>query len=663
MELIMETRSLIITGMHRSGTSLAAQIFYRAGLFMGDNLMEPSPNNTDGYFEDRDIIAFHDEIFHFNGIDRWNSPSTLSARIDLPKGSPAKATALIESKFDARSIWGWKDPRTSWFLPFWKNIIPGAHFIFTYRKPEEVVWSLIRRGDYKQYSSNRIEQILLALKHWVKTYQEIIDFLKGNEDSSLLLFIPDDVQNKEMRTTIVHVVCDLWGLVLSDLDNQIAQTFKPRLLKNKVPSIIKLMTNLYLPARRTNSQIINAHRKMWSKYSKSGGYIHQAVLDRNSTGSNAVVSVVSPEQDLYSETFIQAHIDWLPTCVKPLYGYPLPNYSDEGEVLYSSSNLGNRILRVAGRKFQKLSDKSLHEIAIKKFLVKNNVELVLAEYGHTGVAMMEICREAKIPLVVHFHGHDAYQKKILNVEGQSYPELFEFAAALIVVSKDMHDQLISLGAQREKIIINPCGVDIRQFKGGDPSKSPPTFVAVGRFVDKKAPHLTLLAFREVLMSCPEARLIMLGDGPLLEACKQLAQATSLNNSVDFRGSRSHAEVAKIMRQSRAFVQHSVHTSYGDSEGTPVAVIEASATGLPVVATRHAGIKDVIIDGETGFLVDEGDIHGMAQAMIQLVQNPLLSARLGKLGRERVEKEYSMTESINRLWKTIGYCIERENHFN
>ena len=652
----METRSLIITGMHRSGTSLAAQIFYRAGLFMGDNLMEPSPNNPDGYFEDRDIIAFHNEIFRFNGIDRWESPSTLSARIEMPEGSPAKATALIESKFDARSIWGWKDPRTSWFLPFWKNIIPEAYFIFTYRKPEEVVWSLMRRGDYKQYSSSRIQQILLAVKHWVKTYQEILDFLKDNEDSSLLFFIPDDVHNKEMRSTIVHVVCDLWGLSLSDLDNQIAQTFKPRLLKNKVPSTIKLITNLYLPARRTNNQIINVHRKMLSKYSKSGGYIHQAALDRNSAGSNAVVSVVSPEQDLYSETFIQAHIDRLPTCVKPLYGYPLPNYSDEGEVLYSSSNLGNRILRVAGRKIQKLSNKSLHEMAIKKFLKKNNVELVLAEYGYTGVAMLEICREVKIPLVVHFHGHDAYQKKILNVEGQSYTELFKFAAALIVVSKDMCHQLISLGAQREKIIINPCGVDIHQFKGGDPSKAPQTFVAVGRFVDKKAPHLTLLAFSEVLVSYPEARLIMLGDGPLLEACIQLAQALCISSAVDFRGPRSHAEVAEIMRQSRAFVQHSVHTSYGDSEGTPVAVIEACATGLPVVATRHAGIQDVIIEGESGFLVPEGDVGAMARSMKLLAQDPVLAARFGRKGRERVKQEYSMDDSIDRLWKVIERAI-------
>ena len=221
----------------------------------------------------------------------------------------------------------------------------------------------------------------------------------------------------------------------------------------------------------------------------------------------------------------------------------------------------------------------------------------------------------------------------------------------------MHQQLKYLGAPEEKIVINPCGVDIAQFQGADPSKAPPSFVAVGRFVDKKAPQLTLLAFSKLFANHREARLVMIGDGPLLEACTQMADALCLSTAVDFRGSRSHAEVAETMRQSRAFVQHSIRTSYGDSEGTPVAVMEASATGLPVAATKHAGIKDVVIEGESGYLVPEGDISGMAAAMKLLVEDPDLAARLGKKGREQVKNNFSMDRSIEKLWEVLHEVIE------
>jgi colanic acid/amylovoran biosynthesis glycosyltransferase len=111
-----------------------------------------------------------------------------------------------------------------------------------------------------------------------------------------------------------------------------------------------------------------------------------------------------------------------------------------------------------------------------------------------------------------------------------------------------------------------------------------------------------------------------------------------------------------MQSSRAFVQHSVTTQDGDSEGTPVAVLEAGASGLPVVATRHAGIKDAVVDRKTGLLIDEGDIEGMAGQMIRLAQDPHLAADLGQAGRRWISAEYSMQKSIQGLWAIIEDSI-------
>jgi glycosyltransferase involved in cell wall biosynthesis len=105
------------------------------------------------------------------------------------------------------------------------------------------------------------------------------------------------------------------------------------------------------------------------------------------------------------------------------------------------------------------------------------------------------------------------------------------------------------------------------------------------------------------------------------------------------------------------VQHSVRTSYGDSEGTPVAILEAGATGIPVVATRHAGIKDVVIEDKTGFLVDEGDIEGMAGCMLRLAKEPPLASGMGRAARERICREFSMEQSIRNLLKIIETAIQ------
>jgi colanic acid/amylovoran biosynthesis glycosyltransferase len=220
------------------------------------------------------------------------------------------------------------------------------------------------------------------------------------------------------------------------------------------------------------------------------------------------------------------------------------------------------------------------------------------------------------------------------------------------VSRDMERALLSLGAKRERLFYNPYGVDTTVFTAAPPAAVPPVFVAVGRFVEKKAPHLVVLAFAEVRNACPDARLLMVGDGPLLGATQHLARALGLGDAVEFLGPRAHAEVAAIMRQARAFVQHSVIAGDGDSEGTPVAILEAGAAGLPVVATRHGGIPDAVVSGQTGLLVDEGDVHAMAQCMVRLAIDPTLAARLGSAARERICAEFSMDKATAGLLRIL-----------
>jgi glycosyltransferase involved in cell wall biosynthesis len=285
-------------------------------------------------------------------------------------------------------------------------------------------------------------------------------------------------------------------------------------------------------------------------------------------------------------------------------------------------------------------------------LFRGRADVVLAEFGPTGVAVMDACRRLDLPLFVHFHGFDISVRSVLEQYAADYSLMFRRAAGLIAVSRTMQRRLVELGAPPGRVHYNPCGVDCDSFGGADPSAVPPQVLAVGRFVEKKGPRLTLEAFGEALRECPPARLRMIGDGPLLEECRSLSRALSIDRAVTFLGRQPHHVVAEEMRRARLFAQHSMEAASGDSEGTPVSVLEAGASGLPVVSTRHGGIPDVVTDGETGLLVGEGDVAGMARRMLRLLRDPALAARLGGAARLRVERHFSAGRSHERLWSIL-----------
>jgi glycosyltransferase involved in cell wall biosynthesis len=273
---------------------------------------------------------------------------------------------------------------------------------------------------------------------------------------------------------------------------------------------------------------------------------------------------------------------------------------------------------------------------------------------------MEACRRLAIPLIVHFHGYDASEHRVLKEHAETYPILFAEAAAIIAVSRTMQRKLVSLGAPPEKVNYNPYGVDCERFGGASPARAAPVFLAVGRFVEKKAPQITLTAFAQVWKLDSSVRLRMIGDGPLLDECRALAKELAIEDAVKFLGTQAPYVVQQEMRQARCFVQHSVEASNGDCEGTPVGILEAGASGLPVISTQHAGIPDVVIEGETGFLVAEKDVDGMAARMIDIVKSPQLAELLGQQARQHVERNFSKQQSLGRLWSIIESAIAREN---
>lgn len=358
-----------------------------------------------------------------------------------------------------------------------------------------------------------------------------------------------------------------------------------------------------------------------------------------------------------SDTFIGAHAERLAGVAAVFHsegGFPA---SDDRKVARPGflAVAHRRVAKALGRDWWTPRDQAW-ETALRSV----RADVVLVEYGTIGILIVYACKRIKVPFVVHFHGYDASVTAVLERNASAYKRMFERASAVVAVSRVMEHRLLDLGCPRERLVYSPYGVDCERFKDADPSRARPHFLAVGRMVQKKGPHLTIAAFARALGECPDARLRMIGDGILLNVCRDLASAMGIGHAVEFLGAQSHDVVAAEMRQARAFVQHSITATDGDSEGTPVAVLEAGAIGLPVISTRHAGIPDVVIDGVTGLLADERDIEEMARHMVTLIRNPARAAELGRGAAAHVRRYYSMEKSIDRLARVLNAAASRQD---
>jgi glycosyltransferase involved in cell wall biosynthesis len=363
------------------------------------------------------------------------------------------------------------------------------------------------------------------------------------------------------------------------------------------------------------------------------------------------ILIISMTSRLYSETFIRAHINYLPGN-KHIFSNPyLPRLDQNILRLPAILECPRLVLqRLRHKKFE-FSKRFTHFVLNE--ILRIHPDVILVEYGVTAALYIEPLIASNIPFVVHFHGYDASVNKVLQNYANEYQKIAQSASAVIAVSNAMKEKLISLGFPENRVHYCRCGIETDLFlKQVQLQDNSPIFLTTGRFVEKKAPYLTLLAFDRLRQTCFDAKLVMIGDGPLLKLCRLMVRDLHLDKSVQFLGSLSYQKVADWMHRSRCFVQHSVQAFNGDSEGSPVAVMEAMMAGLPVIATRHAGIPDMIEHGKNGFLVDEGDIYSMAKNMRTIMENTEYAQQIGQNARKFAIQEFNIQKQISKLASII-----------
>jgi colanic acid/amylovoran biosynthesis glycosyltransferase len=252
----------------------------------------------------------------------------------------------------------------------------------------------------------------------------------------------------------------------------------------------------------------------------------------------------------------------------------------------------------------------------------------------------------------HAHGYDV-SRRLRDPEWRAKYLRYNQADGVITVSEFSKARLVAIGLDAEKIHVIPCGVDVPPQTKRPSSGGAVRCLAVGRMVGKKAPILTLDAFRRAALKDPTLRLDYIGEGDLLPAAHEFVRAFCLQDRVTLHGGQSHETVRRLMKEADIFVQHSItDPDSGDEEGLPVAILEAMAHGLPVVSTRHAGIPECVTDGENGFLVDEGSSTAMGTRLAQLARDPALRLRMGEIGWHRALRSFSWERERSELLRVL-----------
>jgi colanic acid/amylovoran biosynthesis glycosyltransferase len=291
---------------------------------------------------------------------------------------------------------------------------------------------------------------------------------------------------------------------------------------------------------------------------------------------------------------------------------------------------------------------------LDRFLRRHKVRVVLGEFMNHFLPVYRQLRSAGVNCYVHAHGYDV-SAALRNPKMVSMYKSYADSAGIITMSKFSKRALVALGLPPDKIHVIPYGVDIPRNELIRPTTSSLTrCIAVGRMTPKKAPLLLLDAFKAALANGVNLELEYIGSGDLFHMAADFVRMHRLEKAVTLHGARDSAFVAERLKHADLFIQHSVTDSVtGDMEGLPVAILEAMGSGLPVVSTRHAGIPEQVVEDETGLLVDEGDVHGMAQSIVRLARNPELCRRMGRAARHRALQKFSWENNRNQLRAVMG----------
>jgi colanic acid/amylovoran biosynthesis glycosyltransferase len=288
---------------------------------------------------------------------------------------------------------------------------------------------------------------------------------------------------------------------------------------------------------------------------------------------------------------------------------------------------------------------------LDSLLERHGADLMHIYFGHTGVHLLPFIEQWDKPCVVSFHGADVAQKPEIKDYPAKLRRLFNAVPLVFARSQSLVDRLVHLGCPPEKLRINRTGIPLNEFPFVD--REPPLdgkwrVVQACRLIPKKGVATSLRAFAIFKKDNPGAEFFIAGKGPLQHELEMLAGGLGILRDVHFVGFLSQAKLLELYASSHLFLHPSEISPNQDQEGVPNSVLEAMATGLPVVATRHGGIPEAVEHGRTGFLVAEEDHVGLANAMHSITGSSAAFKQMGERAHGAIVERFGQDAQIGQL---------------
>ena len=288
---------------------------------------------------------------------------------------------------------------------------------------------------------------------------------------------------------------------------------------------------------------------------------------------------------------------------------------------------------------------------LANLLQRRGADVMHIYFGHTGVHLLPFIRCWNKPCIVSFHGADV----MLKAESPDYAtklrRVFQSVPLVLARSRSLERRLVRLGCPPEKIRINRTGIPLSEFpvrRRVGPPDGEWKFLQACRLIPKKGLMTCLRAFAIFHRENRRSKLFIAGKGPLQPALEALAVELGIRPFVHFTGFLSQPDLLELYHSCHIFLHPSEMPADENQEGIPNSILEAMATGMPVLATRHGGIPEAVEDGRSGSLVEERDHEALAAEMKKVTRTPHFFSEMGILASESVAQHFEQRQHIAAL---------------
>lgn len=305
---------------------------------------------------------------------------------------------------------------------------------------------------------------------------------------------------------------------------------------------------------------------------------------------------------------------------------------------------------------------------LEKILKNTPPDILHAHFGPTGCLYFPLAKKLNRPLVVTFYGFD-YSKlpNLRPVFREKYRQLFAGAAKVIAASEVGCEKLKGMGCPLEKLAVVPPSPRIEAFPFFERKKNSGQLrlAQVATFTAKKGHLTTLEAFRLALPDCPNLHLTLAGerqDKALTQRLREYISTHRLEEKITWLDFVPHHDMAGFFQKFDVFIHPSCHAPDGDHEATPVVLLEAQATGLPVLATEHFDLPNEVLHGQTGLLAPEGDAQVLAEHIRRFYFMEHMEYQVfSRNARCHVEQNFNVKNSALRLQNLYQEITGQTSH--